>query len=42
MSPNSVILSVAGTSDIPPGPVRAAIRALSNLDRALLEVTARV
>lgn len=39
---NAVILSVAGTADIPPGPVRGAIRALSNLDRALLEVTARV
>ncbi|MEU0497570.1 FUSC family protein [Mycobacterium sp. NPDC006124] len=41
-APNSVILGVAGSSDIPPGPVRGAIRALSNLDRALLEVTARV
>lgn len=39
---NAVILSVAGTADIPPGPVRGAIRALSNLDRALLEVTSRV
>lgn len=39
---SSMILSVTGTSDIPPGPVRGAIRALSNLDRALLEVTTRV
>jgi len=39
---NSVILNVAGNADIPPGPVRAAIRALNNLDRALHEVTARV
>ncbi|WP_156720776.1 FUSC family protein [Mycobacterium sp. Root135] len=41
-STNAVVLSVAGTADVPPGPVRGAIRALSNLDRALLEVTARV
>lgn len=41
-STNAVVLSVAGTTDVPPGPVRGAIRALSNLDRALLEVTARV
>ncbi|MCV7133366.1 FUSC family protein [Mycobacterium hodleri] len=39
---NAVILTVAGTADIPPGPVRGAVRALSNLDRALQEVTARV
>ncbi|TPG32763.1 FUSC family protein [Mycolicibacterium hodleri] len=34
----SMVLGVTGTSDIPPGPVRGAIRALSNLDRALVEV----
>jgi uncharacterized membrane protein YccC len=38
----TMILGVTGTSNIPPGPVRGAIRALSNLDRALLEVTTRV
>ena len=37
----AMILDVTGTSDIPPGPVRGAIRALSTLDRALTEVTAR-
>ncbi|WP_264070228.1 FUSC family protein [Mycolicibacterium komossense] len=37
----TMILDVTGSSDIPPGPVRGAIRALSNLDRALLEVTTR-
>jgi hypothetical protein len=31
-----------GTADIPPGPVRAAVRALNNLDRTLTEVTSRV
>jgi len=41
-STNAVVMRVAGTADVPPGPVRGAIRALSNLDRALLEVTARV
>ncbi|MDT5181537.1 MAG: hypothetical protein QOJ95_5735 [Mycobacterium sp.] len=38
----TMILGVTSSSDIPPGPVRAAIRALSNLDRALVEVTTRV
>ena len=37
----AMILDVTGSSDIPPGPVRGAVRALSNLDRALLEVTTR-
>jgi hypothetical protein len=41
-STETMILDVTGTSDIPPGPVRGAIRALSNLDRALVEVTTRV
>jgi uncharacterized membrane protein YccC len=39
---DTLVLGVTGTSDIPPGPVRGAIRALSNLDRALVEVTTRV
>jgi uncharacterized membrane protein YccC len=38
----TLIMDVMGTSDIPPGPVRAAVRALNNLDRTLTEVTARV
>jgi hypothetical protein len=38
----TMILDVTGTSDIPPGPVRGALRALNGLDRALVEVTARV
>ncbi|MET0454151.1 MAG: FUSC family protein [Mycobacterium sp.] len=38
----ALILGVTGTSDIPPGPVRGALRALSNLDRALVDVTSRV
>ncbi|MDT5149161.1 MAG: hypothetical protein QOI01_894 [Mycobacterium sp.] len=38
----TMILDVMGTSAIPPGPVRAALRALSTLDRALAEVTTRV
>ena len=37
-----MIVDVMGTSDIPPGPVRAAVRALNNLDRTLTEVTTRV
>jgi uncharacterized membrane protein YccC len=41
-STETMILDVTGTSDIPPGPVRGAIRALSNLDRALVEITTRV
>jgi hypothetical protein len=36
------ILDVMGTSDIPPGTVRAAVRALNNLDRTLTEVVTRV
>ena len=39
---DTTILDVIGTSDIPPGPVRAAVRALNNLDRILTEVTTRV
>jgi uncharacterized membrane protein YccC len=38
----TMILDVMGKSDIPPGPVRGALRALSTLDRALAEVTNRV
>ncbi|MET0700653.1 MAG: FUSC family protein, partial [Mycobacterium sp.] len=38
----TLIMDVMGTSDIPPGPVRAAVRALNNLDRTLAEVTTRV
>jgi hypothetical protein len=38
----TMILDVMGTSGIPPGPVRGALRALSTLDRALAEVTTRV
>lgn len=38
----AVIMDVMSTSDIPPGPVRAAVRALNNLDRTLAEVTSRV
>lgn len=38
----TMILDVTGTSAIPPGPVRGALRALSNLDRALTEVTSRM
>lgn len=38
----SVILGVTETTTIEPGPLRGALRALSNLDRALLEVTTRV
>ena len=39
---DTLILDVMGTADIPPGPVRAAVRALNNLDRTLTEVTTRV
>jgi uncharacterized membrane protein YccC len=39
---DTTILDVMGTTDIPPGPVRAAVRALNNLDRILIEVTTRV
>jgi uncharacterized membrane protein YccC len=39
---DTTILDVMGTSDIPPGVVRAAVRALNNLDRTLTEVTTRV
>lgn len=38
----AMLLEVMTTSDIPPGPVRAAVRALNNLDRTLTEVTSRV
>ena len=38
----TMILDVMGSSGIPPGPLRGALRALSTLDRALAEVTARV
>lgn len=38
----NVIAEVMTTSGIPPGPVRAAVRALNNLDRTLTEVTSRV
>ena len=38
----TMILDVMGTSDIPPGPVRGAVRALNTLDRVLTEVTTRV
>lgn len=34
----AMIMEVMGSSDIPPGPVRGAVRALNNLDRALREV----
>ena len=37
----TMILDVTSTSDISPGPVRGAVRALNNLDRALVEVTTR-
>jgi hypothetical protein len=39
---DTLILDVMGTADIPPGPVRAAVRALNKLDRTLTEVTTRV
>ena len=38
----TMILDVAGSSTLPPGPLRGALRALSTLDRALAEVTTRV
>jgi hypothetical protein len=34
----TMIMEVMASSDIPPGPVRGAVRALNNLDRALTEV----
>ncbi|MBJ7338071.1 FUSC family protein [Mycolicibacterium sp.] len=37
----TMVLGITATSTIPPGPVRGAIRALSNLNRALIEVMAR-
>lgn len=40
-STQTVILDVMGTSDVPPGPVRAAVRALNTLERAFTEVTIR-
>ena len=39
---DTLIFDAMGTADIPPGPVRAAVRALNNLDRTLTEVTTRV
>ena len=39
---DTMILDVMATADIPPGPVRAAVRALNKLDRTLTEVTSRV
>ena len=39
---DTMILDVMATADIPPGPVRGAVRALNKLDRTLAEVTARV
>jgi uncharacterized membrane protein YccC len=41
-STETVVLDVARTSAIPPGPVRAAVRALNTLERSLTEVTTRV
>ena len=38
----AMLLEVMTTSEVPPGPVRAAVRALNNLDRTLTEVTSRV
>jgi uncharacterized membrane protein YccC len=38
----TMLLDVMKKSDIPPGPVRGALRALSTLDNALAEVTSRV
>ena len=38
----TMILDVMRTSDIPPGPVRGALRALSTLQRALSELPARL
>ena len=39
---DSMVLDVMQSSTIPPGPVRAAVRALNTLERALLEVSTRV
>ncbi|MCV7015337.1 FUSC family protein [Mycolicibacterium madagascariense] len=41
-STDSMVLDVMQSSTIPPGPVRAAVRALNTLERALLEVSTRV
>jgi hypothetical protein len=41
-STETMILDVTQSADIPPGPVRGAIRALSNLDRVLREAVSRV
>jgi uncharacterized membrane protein YccC len=41
-STETVILDVMRTSAVPPGPVRAAVRALNTLERSLAEVTTRV
>ena len=40
-STETMVLNVMATADIPPGPVRAAVRALNNLHRALAEVATR-
>ena len=40
-STERIILEVMQSSAIPPGPVRAAVRALNTLERSLLEVTTR-
>jgi uncharacterized membrane protein YccC len=36
-----VVFDMVGVSEIPPGPVRAAVRAINTLDRVLAEVTVR-
>jgi uncharacterized membrane protein YccC len=38
----TMILKVMQSSDVPPGPVRGAVRALNSMERALLEVTTHV
>lgn len=40
-STETMILDVTRSADIPPGPVRAALRALNNLDRVLREAVTR-
>jgi hypothetical protein len=40
-STETMVLEVMQSSTIPPGPVRAAVRALNTLERALLEVSTR-
>jgi hypothetical protein len=36
-----VVFDIVGVPEMPPGPVRAAVRALNTLDRTLAEVTVR-